>query len=236
MLGDWDSALELLDKQIELKTQQKNYLMQVLLTGTLRLHSFTSPWNEVKLGDVITERVETSNINNQYDVLTSSRRGIYLQEEYFKKQVASEDNTGYKIIHKNDFTYRAMTDDDKFVFNVLDKFNIGIISPAYSVFYTDKIPLILLKEYMNSKFFGNELNKISQGGTRKTLKFTNLKKLKINIPTDITEQKAIADVLTAADEEIKLLKQKRTLIAQQKKYLMQTLLTGQIRIPIKKDN
>jgi type I restriction enzyme S subunit len=48
--------------------------------------------------------------------------------------VASQDNIGYKIIRNGDFTYRAMTDDDKFCFNQLTDFEIGIVSPAYFVY------------------------------------------------------------------------------------------------------
>ena len=52
ILTTWDNTIELLDRQIDLKNQQKKYLMQTLLTGNIRLSGFTAPWDEVKLGDI----------------------------------------------------------------------------------------------------------------------------------------------------------------------------------------
>ena len=62
--------------------------MQKLLTGKVRLPSFIGEWIEVKLGKVIREINDKTTENNQYQVLTSSRQGIFLQEEYFNKSVA----------------------------------------------------------------------------------------------------------------------------------------------------
>ncbi|MBO5632017.1 MAG: hypothetical protein J5965_23405 [Aeriscardovia sp.] len=59
-----------------------------------------------KLGSLIREITDKTTENNQYEVLTSSQQGIISQEEYFNKQIASKDNTGYKIIRKGQFTYR----------------------------------------------------------------------------------------------------------------------------------
>ena len=53
---------------------------------------------------------EKTTVNDQYPVLTSSKAGIILQSDYFNKQVASRENTGYKVIRRGQFTYRAMSD------------------------------------------------------------------------------------------------------------------------------
>ena len=84
----------------------------------------------VKLEELVEEVSERTTISNQHPVLTSSRSGIYLQEDYFKKQVASKDNAGYKIIRKGEFTYRAMSDTGEFYPNKLECTDIGIVSPA----------------------------------------------------------------------------------------------------------
>ena len=57
---------------------------------------------QVRLRDILIERVEKSRINNQYEVLSSTVSGIYSQREYFNKEIASADNTGYKAIHRGD--------------------------------------------------------------------------------------------------------------------------------------
>src|SRR5690554_131547 len=107
ILSTWDKAIELKEKLIEEKKKQKKGLMQKLLTGKVRLPEFDGEWKEVKLGNVIREISDKTTENNQYQVLTSSRQGIFLQEEYFKKSVASSNNIGYKIIKKGQFTYRT---------------------------------------------------------------------------------------------------------------------------------
>ncbi len=234
ILGTWDRAIEELTGLIAEKKELKRGLMQQLLTGAQRLPGFTKPWKKIKLSDVLEECTETTTINNQYDILTSSRRGIFKQEDYFDKQVASQDNIGYKIIHNGDFTYRAMTDDDKFCFNQLTDLEIGIVSPAYAVFQTKKIPGNILKFILNSGRFGYELLKEAQGGTRKSLKYNSLIKLQIYVPDDEKEMDKLSDCLFVADSEIELLNQQLDLLKEQKRGLMQKLLTGEIRVKVDK--
>ena len=83
----------------------------------------------------------------------SSRQGIFLQDEYFSKQIASVDNTGYKIVRKGEFTYRSMSDDGHFVFNRLDDYEAGIVSPAYVVFRTKGVNSDFFKEFINSNMY-----------------------------------------------------------------------------------
>lgn len=230
ILGTWNRAIEELSGLIAEKRELKRGLMQRLLTGAQRLPGFIKPWKKIKLSDVLEECTETTTTNNQYDILTSSRRGIFKQEDYFDKQVASQDNIGYKIIHNGDFTYRAMTDDDKFCFNQLTDLEIGIVSPAYAVFRTKKIPGNILKFILNSERFGYELLKEAQGGTRKSLKYNSLIKLQIYVPDDEKELDKLSDCLFVADSEIDLLNQKLDVLREQKRGLMQKLLTGEIRV------
>ena len=104
----------------------------------------------VKLESFLSEVNEKTTENNQFPVLTSSKAGLYLQSDYFNKQVASKDNIGYKIIRRNQFTYRAMSDTGEFFPNMLDCTDIGIVSPAYPVFeISDKS--VIIPEYL--KFF-----------------------------------------------------------------------------------
>ena len=95
-------------------------------------------WEIVRLGEILRLSKEKSVTQNQYPLLTSSRGGLYLQSDYFKKIVASKNNIGYKIIKKGQFTYRAMSDDGYFKFNRLSNQTAGIISPAYEVFEVNK--------------------------------------------------------------------------------------------------
>ena len=92
---------------------------------------------QVRLRDILIERVEKSRINNQYEVLSSTVSGIYSQREYFNKEIASADNTGYKAIHRGDV---VLSPQNLWMVNINynDRFEIGIVSPSYKVFSIDE--------------------------------------------------------------------------------------------------
>ena len=92
---------------------------------------------QVRLRDILIERVEKSRINNQYEVLSSPVSGIYSQREYFNKEIASADNTGYKAIHRGDV---VLSPQNLWMGNINynDRFEIGIVSPSYKVFSIDE--------------------------------------------------------------------------------------------------
>lgn len=226
-LSTWDSGIEKLTQLIQAKKLRKKGLMQQLLTGKKRLAGFEGEWKEVKLKKYINER----NIRGQaeLEILTSAREGLMYQREYFKKSVASENLDNYKVIHKGDLTYRAMSDDGIFVFNRLEFTDKGLVSPAYSVFYLSNINPYFFYYLINHNSFRRYTNKIAQGGTRLTLKLDALKKINIKLP-EREEQDSIANILQAADKEIELMEQKLEAFKEQKKGLMQVLLTGERRL------
>ena len=90
-----------------------------------------------RLESFLEEVSEKTTQSDQYPVLTSSKNGLFLQDGYFNKQVASKDNKGYKIIRRGEFTYRAMSDTGEFYPNMLECAEIGIVSPAYFIFDVD---------------------------------------------------------------------------------------------------
>ncbi len=229
ILSTWDKAIELKEQLIEEKKEQKKGLMQKLLRGEIRLPGFNDEWEKVRLGEVIKEINERTTKNNEYPVLTSSRKGIFLQEDYFSKQVASTNNIGYKIVRRGQFTYRTMSDDGKFTFNQLQDFDIGIVSPAYVVFEAAKINPVFLNDLINSYDFNQKLLRVIQGGTRLSLRYNQLKNIKGSIPKK-NEQDLIAHILSTADKEIELLEEELEQLKLQKKGLMQLLLTGIIRV------
>lgn len=228
ILSTWDDAIN----KIELLLVQSKYYFDTLFNNILRKkRAFESKgrWCKQFLKDLLEERTEKSSYNNQYPILTSSREGIFLQSEYFKKTVASSNNIGYKIIKKGEFTFRTMSDDGTFKFNRLEKYEEGIVSPAYSVFYANKIEPRFLYLYLNSHQFTKEIIKESQGGTRLSLNYTKLSRMYINIPPYET-QLEIANYFHTLDQNIEKLEQLKKSYQVQKQGLMQQLLTGKIRV------
>ena len=154
-----------------------------------------------KLSECVKEINDRTTENNQYEVLTSSKNGIFSQEEYFDKQVASKDNTGYKIIKNGQFTYRSMSDSGAFTINRLEDKEIGIVSPAYPVFEATNIDAEFLKYYFKSELFSKAIINLSQGSTRTALKFKDLINIEIYLP-EIEEQRRIVKILKNNDQVI----------------------------------
>ena len=72
-------------------------------------------------------------MNNQHEVLSSTVKGIYSQREYFSKDIASENNVGYKIIHLHDI---VLSPQNLWMGNINynNRFDIGIVSPSYKIY------------------------------------------------------------------------------------------------------
>ena len=164
-------------------------------------------WEQRKLKDNIIEYKEVTTKNNQYPPLTSSRKGIFLQTEYFAgNQIASIDNTGYNIVPYGYFTYRHMSDDEIFHFNVNDIVENGIVSTLYPVFTTDEnLDSRYLQYQLN---YGYEFAKFAilqkQGGSRTYMYLNKLKQLYLTMPKSIEEQKSISAFFMNLDNLITL--------------------------------
>ncbi len=233
VLGMWDEAIEKLSDLIEQKKLLKKGLMQELLTGKTRLPGFTQPWKEVKLGSVL-ESISrrNKNLNTTRVLSVTNSRGFVLPEEQFARVVASEDLSNYKIVKKGEFAYNPSRLNVGSI-DRLDNFTDGVLSPMYVIFKCNEQLLSdYMKHWITTTEFNSKVRNSAQGSVRETVDFKTLSTIKIRLPSDITEQHAIADILSTADDEINLLNQKLEAIKEQKKGLMQQLLTGQIRAKV----
>ena len=234
ILSTWDKAISMTERLIDNSTQQKKALMQQLLTGKKRLlddegKRFAGEWEEVKLSKWLVEYKEKSTVQDQYDVYTSSRNGLVLQSVYFaNSRIAGRDNIGFHVIPPNHITYRSRSDDGFFTFNLFSNDKNGLISNYYPVFSTkgsNEFFIALFEQYRAT--FG----RYSVGTSQKVLSLNALKDILFKIPS-IPEQRKIATVLTNTDKEIELLEQQLADLQQEKKALMQVLLTGKKRVVV----
>lgn len=243
ILSTWDKAITTTEQLLANSQQQKKALMQQLLTGKKRLLDnngvrFSGEWKKVKVRDLIIQHSEKTDRNNQYPVLTSSRQGMLFQKDYYNgRDVASEDTTGYNVVPFGYFTYRHMSDDLIFSFNINELCEKGIVSTLYPVFKAkeEEITPYLLRLILNK---GREFKQFSleqkQGGSRTYMYLSKLQELKLNIPS-LEEQQKIVAVLFSAAKEISALQQKLEALKQEKKALMQQLLTGKRRVQVPKE-
>lgn len=230
VLSKVDAAIQKTEKLIAQKDLRKKWLMQQLLTGKKRMKGFSGEWKEMYLGEVFSERNETK----FYDLplLSIGQNGVYPQGESIKKDTSNEDKSKYKRICPGDIGYNTMRMwQGRSALSQLE----GIVSPAYTVVTPKKnadsffFSYLLKIPKMTNLFWRN-----SQGLVDDTLncKYKDFSIVKVFLPQTKAEQTAISQILQAADKEISLLKAKAEKLREQKKGLMQVLLTGKVRLKI----
>lgn len=219
--------LSLIDEKIDLL--EKKYRNQIKFSKELRnkflnKHCFFNDnWVEHDIKEYVVEYKEKVNFNNNLPILSSTLSGIYLQEDYFNKNVNSSDVSNYKIVPKNYFTYRSMSDTGKFKFNIQNIVEKGIISPAYPVFTTKNINDKYVYEFLNySNSIKRQILKIKEGGTRYALGFSKFKKLKIEVPSFKTQCK-ITESMNLCYQREENLKKEIKIMKKFKKGLLQKM-------------
>lgn len=217
----WDEYIENMDNLIEKKEELKKGLMQKFLTGEKRLPGYAQPWKKVKLGDVSEIVMGQSPKSINYN---TNNVGLPLI------QGNADMKNGYTLpkIYTNEITKTCEIGD--ILMSVRAPVGTLAIS-KHKACIGRGICRIKGNKFIYYKLLNNqkEFNKYSQGSTFEAINFSTLKNIRINLPP-LDEQRAIADILSKADEEIELLKELRDKKLEEKKGLMQLLLTGIIRV------
>lgn len=228
VLSTWDKAIEKQSRLIEKLELRKKGLMQQLLTGKKRLPGFSCEWKTMKLGELFDERNET-NMPALPLLSITANKGIILQTESEKKNTSNDDKSKYKRICPNDIGYNTMRMwQGRCALSKLE----GIVSPAYTIIIPHNninpyyMEMLFKQPFMVYRFWTH-----SQGLVNDTLncKFPSFSQVKVIIP-DLKEQNAIIEILLSCDTEIILANQRFESLRQQKKGLMQVLLTGKNRV------
>lgn len=231
ILATQDKVIELKEKLLAEKRQQKKYLIQQLLTGKKRLHGFHGEWKREKLGKLFAERNETQCAHLELLAITGTQ-GVIPRSKLDLKDNSSEDKSKYLHICVGDIGYNTMR-----MWQGVSAYSNyeGIVSPAYTI--------LKPKGKVNAKYFSYLFKlpevvftffRFSQGlvDDTRNLKYKNFKTICVTYPEDIQEQNVIASILEKADQEIDLLCQAIEQEKKKKKALMQLLLTGIVRVDI----
>lgn len=219
ILGAWDLAIEKLEALIAAKCLRKKGLMQKLLTAKIRLPGFTDEWQKVKLGE-IASIVK----GEQLGRLEMTESGIY---PVINGGILKSGFTDSYNREKNTITISEGGNSCGFVAFMKERFWCGGHCYALSNLKTD---LHFLFQIL--KFSESNIMRLRVGSGLPNIQKSSLDNFLLHIPTDASEQKAIADILSKVDEEIDLLVRKLDLLKSQKKGLMQQLLTGKIRVKV----
>lgn len=162
-------------------------------------------WNVELLGEYLQEYRQLTNEIDKYQVYSSSRQGLIPQSQYYDKRDAVETNLGYKIVPNGFVTYRHMSDDDVFHFNINKTGSAVLVSSEYPVFTaSEKGDLDFIIPILNGTArFRYFCRMQKMGGTRTRLYYKNLCGYIAAIPP-LPEQQKIAEILTMQDKLIEL--------------------------------
>lgn len=233
ILGTWDLAIEKLTALIEQKKLLKKGLMQRLLTGKQRLPGFSAPWKKVKLGDVAL----------LFSGGTPSKEEPLYWENGHIKWLSAKYIENDKIIGWDYITDEGLEKSSAKTTQVNDiilvtRVSVGKIYFCQESYAVNQDLTVIRAKNISSNFLffliKNKQNLIidkSQGLAIKGITKEELSNISFLLPP-LPEQKAIADILSKADEEIALLTRKLSALKTQKTGLVQKLLTGQIRVKV----
>lgn len=233
ILSLWDKAIQQTKELIAYKETQKKGLMQNLLTGKKRLHGFNEKWKTIKLGEICEYQNGNSNeeyivSNGQYSLITLNSIDINGRLKNEHKKV----DRGFPFLNKNDIIM--------ILSDIAHGFFLGlstIIEENNKYILNQRVGLLRPIKNINSMFVSYLINlnqhyfkKHGQGSSQLNLSKSDIINFPIHIPLDIKEQNIIVEIISKADEEINLLNKQLDLYTEQKKGLMQNLLTGKVRV------
>jgi type I restriction enzyme S subunit len=237
VLSTADAAIQTTEKLIAQKELRKKWLMQQLLTGKKRLKGFGGEWKENTYNSIlkVVKRPVIWDDEELFKLISVRRRsgGIFFREALYGHQIKVKDLRNAEV---GDFLFSKMQIVHGASALVTKEFEGAKISGSY-IATVAKDPKLLSMDFFNwysqlPYFYHQAL--ISSYGVhieKMTFDFDTFLQLEIKLPS-IEEQIAIAHVLQAADKEISLLKAKADKLREQKKGLMQVLLTGKVRLKI----
>ena len=240
VLSTADAAIHTTEKLKAQKELRKKWLMQQLLTGKKRLKEFDGEWKEKKLSDLF-DRVTRKNTEGNTTVVTiSAQRGFVRQTDFFNKNIASEITDNYFLVERGEFCYNKSYSNGYpwGATKRLNDFDKAVVTTLYICFGVKdekKTNPEYFEQYFGANHLDKGLTKIAHEGGRAhgllNVTPSDFFSLKVTVPS-YEEQTAIGQVLQAADKEISLLKAKAEKLREQKKGLMQQLLTGKKRLLI----
>ncbi len=238
VLETWDKAIEKLSKKIEVKKQIKKSLMQNLLTGNKRLKGFSDKWVFLKLGEIGDFRGG----NGFPERYQGNSFGDY---PFFKVSDMNHLGNEVKMIKSNNWiTENIRSDVGATIFPkntiILAKIGAAIFLERKRILIQDScidnnVMGFIVKNLDNNfvfyKFLQISFSRYANITALPSLSGVELSEIEIKVPKSKEEQKAIAEILTTADKEITELEKKLSILKEQKRYLLNNLITGTIRTP-----
>lgn len=228
ILQTWDRAIATTEKLIDASKQQKKALMQQLLTGKKRFAGFDGEWEDLMLASIANISMGSSPKSSAYN---EACEGLPL--------IQGNADIKWRRSHPRIFT-SEITKECR-IGDILLSVRAPVGSIAKSIHHAcigRGISAISAKKDNSQAFlyqwllwFEPRWERLSQGSTFEAINTSDIKSLIVKKPCLIEQQK-IADTLMLSDRNIELLEQQLLDLKQEKKALMQQLLTGKRRVKI----
>ena len=247
ILSTWDKAISATERLIDNSTQQKKALMQQLLTGKKRLlddagEQFSEDWEEFSLKSLgatfngLTGKTKVDfGTGEPYIPYMNIFKNTFINDNTLDR-VSIKKGENQNTVQYGDifFTTSSETPNEVGMSSVLlskstDNIYLNSFCFGFRLFSLESISPIFIGYMLRSSAVRREIAILAQGATRYNLSKVQLLKIRIRLPS-LPEQQKIATVLTTADQEIELLEQQLADLQQEKKALMQVLLTGKRRV------
>ncbi|KDV03080.1 restriction endonuclease subunit S [Aeromonas sp. HZM] len=248
ILSTWDKTISTTEQLLANSQQQKKALMQQLLTGKKRLLDnngvrFSGEWKKSTLGNLgntfngLTGKTKDDfGFGKKYipyiNIFKNSRIDLEALDLVDVKEGESQSLTQFGDIF---FTTSSETPDEVGMSSVLldqvDEVYLNSFCFGFRLFDFKSLLPEFARYLLRSENIRSEIAVLGQGATRYNLSKKQLMKLELVLP-NINEQKKIATILSTADQEIASLQQKLDALKQEKKALMQQLLTGKRRVKV----
>lgn len=194
-------------------------------------------WDECRLNTFFDRHTQKNNEGNTNVLTISAQYGLINQNDFFDKEVASEDKSTYILLKQGDFAYNKSYSSG-YPFGAIKRLKLydkGVVSPLYICFTPNsknKCPLYF-EHYFEAGMLNREIHAVAQEGARNhgllNIAVSDFFNTNMVVPS-LPEQEQIAKILSIQDKVIELKEKKLEEKKKQKKYLMQTLLTGKTRL------
>ncbi|MGZ8946747.1 MAG: restriction endonuclease subunit S [Methylococcaceae bacterium] len=230
ILSTWDNAIEKLEALIAAKRKRIKALMQQLLIGKMRIEGFDGEWKEVRLKELLHE-IKRERVENPENLELLTVR-LHCKGVIRSKKYPATTNQGrpYFIRKEGELIIGRQNLHNGGIGIVTREVSGCIASNAISSFETKNgVSKNFLLYRMSMPSFLTKVDNLIGGTGQKEISVNELLKIKINAPL-FNEQQKIATVLSTADKEITIHTTQLAALKQQKKGLMQQLLTGKKRV------
>ena len=243
ILSTWDKAISVTEKLLANSQRQKKALMQQLLTGKKRLLDengvrFSTQWEFKRISEIAT-RVQRKNDAAEHPILTiSSLSGFVRQDERYSRYMAGESVKNYILLKKGEFAYNkgnSKTYEFGCIFD-LEAYEAGLVPHVYVCFrLKNGLSHRYFKYLFEADYLKPQLGALVNTGVRNNgllnIKPTEFMQTKVPVPC-FEEQESIADMLYNSSRTIRVLQDKLACLKDEKKALMQQLLTGKRRVKV----